>query len=519
MAEGIVPTAAPVAEGRRERTLINLLSSAVAWGWPVLLAFATTPYLIRVLGNDAYGIRGLMLTISGYFALLDLGLNGAVAKFVAEYHAGAETDRMSRLLGTTLTTYLGMGLTGGVAIWLLAPWLAGSLFTIPDAILPEATWVFRLTGLGFLLSMLMWWGSAIPTGLQRFDVVNGIGVVYGTVTTLGAVAAVWWGKGLTGVVWANLLATFLALGLYGLGCRRLLPGVSLRPGFDAGMFRRTVAFGVYMVGFRMFALLFTQLDSMLIGTYIGTSALTFYLVPQQIASVIQQVNGKMMEFVFPMASELARKGDARQLETLVLRGFNLSLFIALSGAVPLAVVARPLLSSWVSAEMAERSTTVLLLLTVSFGLSGLTALPSYVLGGLNYPQGLTFGGMVAGVSGLVAYVLLIGPYGIEGAAAGKALSVVLTVAFYLALCHWKAPFSLARLGLQAGRLVIIGLAVGLPAWWFVTPRLAGLPMVVGTMVLIAAVFFLACWVLGALDPAEKDTFRALVRRVRGGPAR
>lgn len=510
-------TATPVTAGRRERAIINLLSSAVAWGWPVLLAFATTPYLIHGLGDDAYGLRGLVLTISGYFALLDLGLNGAVTKYVAEYHAAGETDRLATLIGTTLTTYGAMGLVGGVGIWLLAPWLAGHLFTIPAGLLPEGVLAFRLTGLGFLLSMLMWWATAIPTGLQRFDMVNGIAVAYGTVTTLGGVAAVWLGKGLTGVVIANLLATGVALTVYAIAFRSLLPTISIRPSFDRAMFRQTVAFGIYMVGFRLFALLFSQLDNVLIGSRIGAATLTFYLVPMQIASTIQGFNGKMMEFIFPMASELARTGDARQMETLFLRGFNLSLVIAFAAGVPLAVAGEPLLRFWVSPEMAARGSGVLLLLVVASALGGLSALPANILGGLDYPQGITGGAVVSGLCGLAAYSLLIGPYGIEGVAAGKAFSVILTIAYYLAIVRWKAPFTVGRLAGIAARLGLIATTVGFAARRLLTPHLVGLPMVFAALVLVAGSFLVACWVLGALDPQEKQSILAVARRAwKGG---
>ena len=140
---------------RSEKTIINLGTSAIAWGWPVLLALVVAPIVVRGLGNDAYGIRGLATMLIGYFAILDLGLNGAVTKYLAEYVANDDKFLIAELLGTTLTTYIVVGLVGGIIIWSLAEWFSTSVFQIPANLELESIWAFRITGIGFFFSIYM----------------------------------------------------------------------------------------------------------------------------------------------------------------------------------------------------------------------------------------------------------------------------------------------------------------------------------------------------------------------------
>lgn len=502
---------------RHEMAVINLATSALAWGWPVLLAFAATPFIVKGLGNDGYGIRGLVSSITGYFALLDLGLNGAVTKYLAEYRAKNDKEQTTELLGTTLTTFTALGVIGGLVIFFLAEWFTKHLFTIPPSYYSEAILAFRLTGLGFFLSMLTWWGSSIAPGLQRFDVFNGISIGFGTITTLGMVLAVKLGYGLVGVVVANLIANATAALAYWVSSRKLMPEITIRFSFDKAMFRRTFMFGIYMVAFRVFALLFAQLDSVLIGAWVGTAAVTFYIVPQQVAQVVHGLNGKMMQIIFPMASEFSSKGDKDRIDRLFVRSFNLSVFIGLAIAVPLAVVGGPLLRYWVSPEMAKNSTAVLELLLVTFFFSGLTAMPTNILGGVNAPQYTTIGAMLSGVFGVIFYFLLIKPFGIAGVAAGKALSVGITVVYYMVVCHKKSRYSWGAVLRESSKTLSLALLIGLPSYYYLSSLPGNLIEVILLAGAVSVLYCLACWFSGVFDAAEKRSLAAVAKRF--APAR
>lgn len=497
---------------RREMAVINLATSALAWGWPVLLAFAATPYIVKGLGNDGYGIRGLVSSITGYFALLDLGLNGAVTKYIAEYRAKNQNSQIAELLGTTLTTFTALGIVGGLIIFFLAEWFTMHLFTIPPSYYHEAILAFRLTGFGFFLSMLSWWGSSIAPGFQRFDIFNGISIGFGTITTLGMVLAVKLGYGLVGVVVANLSANAIAVIAYWVSSRRLMPDIPIRFSFDREMFKLTFMFGIYMVGFRVFALMFAQLDSVIIGAWVGTAAVTFYIVPQQVAQVVHGLNGKMMQIIFPMASEFSSKGEAEKMDRLFVRSFNLSVFIGLSIAVPLAVVGGSLLRYWVSPEMAQHSTVVLELLLVTFFLGGLTAMPTSLLGGVNAPQYTTIGAMVSGVFGVIFYYLLIKPFGIAGVAAGKALSVAITVAYYLVVCHKKSRYSYGLVVRESAKTLSLAALVGLPAYYFLAPLPGNLIEVFILAGFVFTVYCFMCWLSGVFNEGEKESLTAVFKR-------
>jgi O-antigen/teichoic acid export membrane protein len=497
---------------RSEQVIINLLTSGIAWGWPVLLNLALTPLLVKLLGADAYGIRGLIISIIGYFALLDMGVNGAGTKFLAEYHAKGDKPLIQELLGTTLTTYLIAGVVGGMAVWLLAAWFSTSVFKIPEQLQSQSIWAFRIAGIGFTISMITWWGSAIPTGLQRFDVFNGISIGFGTITLLTNLLAAWLGYGIIGIVVANVFSNILAMSAYFFAANKLLPEIKIKLSFDAPMFRRTIMFGIYMVLFRIFSIIFSQLDKTLIGIWIGTSALTFYLVPQSVAQIVHDVNAKLMQFIFPMASEFSASKEHNKLLQLFYRGANLSLVIGAGIAIPIIACASPLLSLWMSPEFAQKSTTVLMLLAATFFLSGLTAMPTSLLGGLGYPQIIPIGAMISGVVGTGLYLFLIKPFGINGAALAKLISIFITVVFYLIACKYIMKISIFRFFKIA--LPPIGIAILMGIYFFTTatPFIKHFWQLLAFGSFASLLYYSICWVVGVFDNNEKQTLLAFLRK-------
>jgi O-antigen/teichoic acid export membrane protein len=503
-----------------ERVAVNLFSSGLAWIIPVLLSFLTTPLLVRILGDQAYGVRGLIASTVGYFVLLDFGLGGAGTKFLAEYKAKKENKSIQELLGTTLSTYCVFGLLGAIVLWFLSDWFAFTFFHIPQNLQGETSRAFKIASIGFFLNMLTWWGAAIPSGLHRFDLFNGITIGATIANVLGGLAAAKLGYGITGVVTATAASNVLAISGYLLCAKKLLPEIKIRFSFRKVMFKKTILFGAYMFLFQIFSICFSQLDKTFLGILIGAAAVTYYIVPQSLACVVHDINARLMQMVFPMASEFSARKDFEKISQLFYRGANLSIVIGIGIGVPIIFFASELLSFWMTPEFAGHSTLVLRLLVLVFFMTGLTAMPTSILGGLGYPKYIPLGSFVAGISGIVFYALLIKPFGIIGAAAAKCISIFITDIYYAIVCKKKIRgVSFLRLSilfakpLLASLLVIASLSIMTMLWKIHSLFQIFLYSGVGCILYAGCV-----WFGGMLQPAEKvritDFFQKVVVKIR-----
>src|SRR5690606_17840740 len=98
-------------------TASNLFKFVVA----AVVTFVMTPVYVRELGNYDYGIWEMILSVIGYFGLVDLGLRPTIARFTAYFRGGKEKES-SRALFTTsfvLMTMVGVLIASGLVIWSL----------------------------------------------------------------------------------------------------------------------------------------------------------------------------------------------------------------------------------------------------------------------------------------------------------------------------------------------------------------------------------------------------------------
>lgn len=137
-----------------DRRLVGRVGwSGLAQILPMLVQLALTPYFIRVLGLDGFGLWSLILVFLGTLAALDGGIGASLARFFAVHAAKDEPEAAGRLLLSAVAVFvllsvvvsiLAIGLAEPVASWLdLSPELER-----------QAVEALRLLGVLLLLALL-----------------------------------------------------------------------------------------------------------------------------------------------------------------------------------------------------------------------------------------------------------------------------------------------------------------------------------------------------------------------------
>src|SRR5579862_330112 len=80
---------------------------------PLLAGVLLIPYIVKSLGPDRFGMLGIIWVIFGYFSLMDLGIGRATTKFLAEWLARDEIDRISEMVWNSIMLQILLGILGG----------------------------------------------------------------------------------------------------------------------------------------------------------------------------------------------------------------------------------------------------------------------------------------------------------------------------------------------------------------------------------------------------------------------
>ena len=84
-------------------------------GVNILLGLLYTPYMLRMLGQNEYGLYSLVATIIAYLTLLDFGMGTAVVRYTAKFRAEGRTEESRSMFGMFFLLYTGMGIIAFIA--------------------------------------------------------------------------------------------------------------------------------------------------------------------------------------------------------------------------------------------------------------------------------------------------------------------------------------------------------------------------------------------------------------------
>src|SRR5262245_1558653 len=120
----------------RRSLVSNIASNWAGYSAQVVISFLLTPYLLRSLGQTRYGIWTLVMSLTGYYGLLDLGLGAGVNQYLTRYMAAKNVDGLNRTASAGVVTLTCCGLIVFICSLVVAM-CASLLFTIPPDLLYE----------------------------------------------------------------------------------------------------------------------------------------------------------------------------------------------------------------------------------------------------------------------------------------------------------------------------------------------------------------------------------------------
>ena len=406
--------------------LRNTVFNVLGWVIPVVANIVSVPIIIRYLGPDRYGVWTLVMAIMGYFALLDLGVIKGGVKFLSEYTGKKEIDRASQVVSFGLLFYFVIGLLGaGLIASAVEPVFLG-LLNIPAPLEPLARHAFYLAAPGFLVAMIQTYLLSLPQAAHRFDISNVFDVLSQIITIGATIAVLAMGYDLVAVLWSRIaigVATIIGLAMM---IRKAMPGLRLTRHCELGLVRRIFAFSSVSFLGRLGAVSTSQLQTIVIGALLGTSAVTAFSVPFQLVSRVMGISSRLSTVLFPIASELSARPDREHLQEIYLRLVRHQAFLNITLVVVLSVLSWQILALWIGPTLADQSAAILAISAVGIFFDSLTNLSSQICDGLGRPR-LTSGFALArGLLGVVVTIVGAKVGGIVGVAIGYLLSSVLT---------------------------------------------------------------------------------------------
>jgi O-antigen/teichoic acid export membrane protein len=347
----------------RRNFVVNLLYPSVR----IAIAFVTIPIYLRHVGEARYGVISIVWVLLGLFGFLDLGLSRAVTNALAKLRDAPQTQR-ARVLLTTFALNLGIGLIGGVLLYVFGGFLLDHFISVPGELIPEVSrslpWIASLVP----LTLVAYAGAGALDSRELFLLVNLIQIVSMSLSQIAPVVmAVFVSPSLTVVIPTAVAAQ--ALGAIAiLVCVYHLEGPFSFRAVDSSEARKLLGYGGWMFATNVINPALASADQFIIGSVMGVTAVAHYAVPMNLVLRSGAIPYAFGRTFFPRMSSLS--GDAAY--TLGARALSTMAYGFAAICAPAIILSPTFFRYWVGADFATISAPVAQILFPGMWMSGLS---------------------------------------------------------------------------------------------------------------------------------------------------
>jgi len=409
-----------------------------------LLGFVVLPFNVAHLGQSAYGLWMLTASVTAYFSILDLGYGGALVKFVAQYRARRDSRALNEILSTTFVVFA----TFGAVTYLVAIAIAvyiGTLFQLTPDQVHTGRIVMLIISLNVSVGMAVSVFGGVINGFQRFDLNNLVGIMTSVIAAVVNVAVLLAGYGLIELVAATTIVRLLSYVVYRANAYRVFPELQLRiASFRRARLREVTSLSVFMLLIDWANKLNYSVDALVIGAFIGTSAVAVWVVGQRLAEIVQRLTNQLNDVLFPTVVDNDAADRLHRLQAILIQGTRLSLATVVPIAGAMMLMAAPLVRAWVGPDFAG-SVVVLQLLSVAVIVRIAAGTATTLLKGAGEHRLVAFANVAAALVNIAVSIAIVKPLGLVGVAIGTLVPV--TIASSLVIF----PAGCRRVGLTLAR--------------------------------------------------------------------
>jgi O-antigen/teichoic acid export membrane protein len=413
-----------------------LRSVASNWGryaFSVCLAFFLAPYVVWHLGNSAYGVWSLVVSITGYLGLFDLGVRGAVTRYVARFHAQADHGKSSEVASAAMAIFLATGAVAVMVSGLLAVLVLGRL-NLPPQFLYSARVVVLLIGCSVAVSLLDGVYGGLLIALQRFDLSNAVEIANSGLRAAAIVAALSHGFGLIALASLHLGFAVMRLLADFLLAHRLYPELRARPwSVDRTNLGLIWSFSLFSFLLHVSLSLIYASDLVVVGAFLPVTAVTFYAVGGNLVDYARALVTGISQTMTPLTSALEARQYGERLREIVLRSSSWATMVALPVTVTFLIRGGTFIGLWMGPQYAGLSGTVLRVLTLSLPFWAGFAVVSSAMLGISRHKPLVPVALLEGLCNLGLSIFLVKRMGVAGVAWGTLIPSLLASLFF---CPW-----------------------------------------------------------------------------------
>ncbi|MGH9949771.1 MAG: oligosaccharide flippase family protein [Pyrinomonadaceae bacterium] len=339
---------------------------------PLGISLFTTPFTIRLLGVEGYGVLILIGLIPTYFAFADFGMGIASTRFASEAYAAGDSEKEARTVRTAALIALIVSIPIAAAIFIFSN-AAIAAFNVPQNLQSEANLALKLASITFVINFLNSIFNTPQLTRLRMDLNTLVNSGFRMLGLMATPIVIYLGGGISGAVAILLLVALLTLVAHICVSGKLLNQL-FQFTFDKTLIRPMLKFGGALSFAGIAAVLLVNLEKLVLAKVTTVEMLAHYSVAFTLAMIASMFSTAMIQSLVPAFSQLLNPTSFKQFQQLFSRCVTFSLLAFVPLCSFLALIAKPFFTHWAGEDFGRESTIPFYILLIGL----LFNIPAYV---------------------------------------------------------------------------------------------------------------------------------------------
>jgi len=323
----------------------------------IFISLALTPYLIKHLGDENYGLWLLILSTLGWFNFIDLGFSSAVKREIAIALEKSNNQRINVVFSVSVVLFGTLGVVAASCILILG--LFPEMLGVNEARQATASLALSILAFKVLLDFIMNSFHGFFNAYLRLDIDANISLL----NTLIKSALVYFliiDMNIFGAVIATIVADFLTHTLKVYYAKKLHG--KFKFSFENVTFveiKYLFSYSKHLVATGIASTIQRRSDPLVISHVLGLKFVALYGVINNLINQIEALVRSVVDVFNPMITRLVARGV--KIDGVFKQVIDINLFIVILLYTPLAILAEDFIYLWIGAEYAENANLAIIL--------------------------------------------------------------------------------------------------------------------------------------------------------------
>ena len=481
-------------------TYINLIISTII---PLLY----TPVMLRILGQEEYGLYSLSNSVISYLTLLNLGFGTAIIRFISKFRIEGDHDKIEGVTGLILSIYgiiaiivciVGFLLTKGTGLFF------GTGLTVNEIQRLKILMVIMTvsTAISFPVSVL----SSVSVAYEKYIFRKMVDMIATIATPILNLIVLFLGYASIGLAMIGLGIQLIYGIIFIWYCKQKLNVVPRFKDMPFYMVKEILGFSIYVFASSIIDMLYWATDKVLIGAVLGTVAVAVYNIGGTFTSMLQNMSSAISG-VFGTRVNMMVFGNQpmEKLSELLIRIGRLQYYI---------VFGQIFIDVWAGKDYSQ-AYIIGLLTMVPLAVPLIQSIAFSVISAQNKLKFRTIVYAVIAVLNVIGTILAMPKFGIIGAAACTAVAFIVGNGILMNWYYWKV-IKLDIIGfwkniIRISIAPVIMVVVGTVALRVITVKNLWMVLILGVMYVV--LFGIASWIL-EMNDYEKSLVTGMFHKIK-----